>query len=69
MFSNITQFRVEWGETDTAGIIFYPNYYRWFDRSSHALFRAAGMPISELIKLGFVHPILETGARFLQPLF
>jgi YbgC/YbaW family acyl-CoA thioester hydrolase len=69
MFSHISHFRVEWGETDTAGIIFYPNYYRWFDRATHELFRAAGMPISELIKQGYAHPILETGSRFLQPLF
>jgi acyl-CoA thioesterase FadM len=30
---------VEWGDTDAAGIVFYPNYYRWFDRAAHALLR------------------------------
>jgi acyl-CoA thioester hydrolase len=69
MFKNVMKFRVEWGECDGAGIIFYPNYYRWFDRASHELFRAAGMPISELTRQGFAQPILESGARYSQPLF
>ncbi len=69
MFSHKIEFRVEWGETDTAGIIFYPNYYRWFDRATHALFRAAGMPISQLIRDGYAHPILEGGCKFSVPLY
>ncbi len=68
MFSHSSQFRVEWGETDTAGIIYYPNYFRWFDRNTHELFRAAGMPISRLHRQGHVHPIVESGARFWLPL-
>jgi YbgC/YbaW family acyl-CoA thioester hydrolase len=69
MFKNLTTFRVEWGETDTAGIIFYPNYYRWFDRGTHELFRAAGMPISELSREGFAQPIVECSCRFSVPLY
>ena len=69
MFKNTIQFRVEWGETDTAGIIFYPNYYRWFDRGTHELFRAAGMPISQLLQEGYAQPIIECGCRFAEPLY
>lgn len=69
MFKNVTTFRVEWGETDTAGIIFYPNYYRWFDRGTHELFRAAKMPINELTREGFALPIVEGGCRFSVPLY
>ncbi len=70
MLSNTIEFRVEWGETDTAGIIYYPNYYRWFDRATHALFRAAGMPVVELVaQHGWAHPVAETGCRFLAPLY
>jgi len=70
MFKNFTSFRVEWGETDIAGIIFYPNYFRWFDRATHELFRAAGMPIKELKdREGIVHPIVESGCRFMAPLY
>ncbi|HEX2911177.1 MAG TPA: thioesterase family protein [Chloroflexia bacterium] len=70
MFKHVCEFRVEWGETDTAGIIFYPNYYRWFDRATHELFRAAGMPIRDLsTHHHFGQPIIDSGCRFLAPLY
>ena len=34
--------RIEWGDCDPAGIIFYPTYFRWIDAASWALFDAAG---------------------------
>lgn len=60
--------RVQWGETDAAGIVFYPNYYRWFDRATHELCRAAGYSIARMLEQGYAVPIIECGARFLSPL-
>lgn len=69
MARNITEFRIEWGETDAAAIVFYPNYFRWFDRATHALFRSIGLPIAELnAQYGFAQPLLEVGCRFFSPL-
>jgi acyl-CoA thioester hydrolase len=56
--------RVQWGETDAAGIVFYPNYYRWFDQATHELFRALGYTVPQLTAEGFVIPLIETKARF-----
>lgn len=56
--------RVEWGETDAAGIVFYPNYYRWFDQATHDLFRAVGSPVLDHLAGGHVIPLIETSARF-----
>ena len=36
--------RVEWGDSDPAKIVFYPNYFRWFDIGTNSLFREAGYP-------------------------
>jgi acyl-CoA thioester hydrolase len=58
---------VEWGDTDAAGIVFYPNYFRWFDRAAHALLRANACAPDDLLRLGYVVPIIECGARFLAP--
>ena len=69
MAKNTLEFTVEWGETDAAGIVFYPNYFRWFDRATHALFKSIGLPISELgSQYGFAHPIVDSGCRFFSPL-
>jgi 4-hydroxybenzoyl-CoA thioesterase len=59
--------RVDWGDCDPAGIVFYPNYFRWFDANTTALFETAGLSMPELYRahglVGF--PILDTGAKFL----
>lgn len=59
-----THHRVEWGETDAAAIVYYPNYFRWFDRATHDLFAAIGYPISALLRRGNATPLVDVGARF-----
>lgn len=59
---------MEWGETDAAGIVFYPNYYRWFDRATHELFRAAGYSVPQMLAASRAIPLIETHARFVSAL-
>ena len=70
LFSNTRVVRIDWGDCDPAGIIFYPRYFEIFDDSTSALFeRALGLTKLELLKTynfaGF--PLVRTQARFLQP--
>lgn len=61
-------FKVTWGDTDAAGIVFYPNYYKWMDQATAELFAHAGYPISKLFgeeKTGL--PLLETFCQFRSP--
>jgi 4-hydroxybenzoyl-CoA thioesterase len=69
MFINRIRIRVEFGDCDPAGIVFYANYFRWFDECTSALFRAAGIPVRELFQShGVVGiPLVEVRARFLMP--
>ena len=44
MLTNSRTVRVQWGDCDPAGIVFYPRYFEWFDASSILLFeKATGM--------------------------
>ena len=44
MLTNTRLIRVQWGDCDPAGIVFYPRYFEWFDASSILLFeKATGM--------------------------
>jgi 4-hydroxybenzoyl-CoA thioesterase len=44
MLTNTRQIRVQWGDCDPAGIVFYPRYFEWFDACSILLFeKATGM--------------------------
>lgn len=66
MTTSIYHVTVEFGDCDPAGIVFYPNYYRWFDAASHHLFDDVGMNWRELRDrygaVGF--PLIETGATY-----
>ena len=39
--TNITTRRIEWGECDPAGIVFYPRFFAMFDNATTLLFSAA----------------------------
>ena len=57
---------MDWGHCDPAGIVFYPNYFRWFDECTSALFESAGLPLPKLYRehrlRGF--PLLDARATF-----
>ena len=61
---------VEWGECDPANIVFYPNIYRWFDKSSQDMMRENGFGQKQMIErygiVGF--PLIETHAEFKKPM-
>ena len=69
MVVNRRTLRIEWGQCDPAGIVFYPHYLIIFDSSTGWLFERTGLTPSLMRKkYGIVGlPIVEVGARFLSP--
>jgi 4-hydroxybenzoyl-CoA thioesterase len=69
MFVNRKCILIEFADCDPANIVFFANYFRWFDDCTTALFAAAGLPIRELFRsYGVIGiPIVEANARFLLP--
>jgi 4-hydroxybenzoyl-CoA thioesterase len=69
MLVNRRQVRIEWGDCDPAGIVWYPRYFGFFDAATAGLFEAAGFPKPELQKrfdmVGF--PMVDTRAKFIIP--
>lgn len=65
-----TRTRVRFGDTDAAGIVFYPTFYVWFDVGTTGLLRAA---VGELLEsdgtMRWPVPIVDSGARFSAPLY
>ena len=62
-------FKVKWGDTDAAGIVFYPNFYKWMDEATHEFLGAIGYPSSTLYAEQQVSvPLLETHCQFKSPL-
>jgi 4-hydroxybenzoyl-CoA thioesterase len=69
MLKNRKTIRIEWGDCDPAGIIFFPRYFSYFDACTHALLERAGCRQrdvqSEYGLLGF--PLVDVRARFILP--
>lgn len=69
MATHTTTVRVRWGESDPAGIVFYPRFFEWYDLGTEAMFESLGLPWPELFPTyGVVGvPIVESGSTFLAP--
>lgn len=66
----VFELSVMFGDCDPAGIVFFPNFMKWMDASSHHFFVQCGLPpFRELERTrGIVgHPLLEVSTRFMQP--
>ncbi len=62
--------RIQWGDCDPAGIVYFPRYFEIFDALSGALIeRALGMTKIKAIKVyDFVgYPVVDLRARFHAP--
>ena len=61
--------RIEWGDCDPAGIVFFPRYFAFFDACTAGAFEAVGMPkpwlISQYGIVGF--PAVDVRGSFHLP--
>ena len=61
--------RVQFAETDMAGIVHYANYFRWMEEVEHALFRSLGLSVAmthDGVELGW--PRVNVGCEYYSPL-
>lgn len=70
MLASRHQMTVEWGHCDPARIVYFPNYFNYFDASTNALLlRALGLNKYEMLKkydiVGI--PVVDVTARFIMP--
>jgi 4-hydroxybenzoyl-CoA thioesterase len=70
MLKDSRSVRIEWGDCDPAGIVYFPRYFAIFDASTTALFEhALGMTKYQFVKhyrcLGY--PMVDVRARFFTP--
>jgi 4-hydroxybenzoyl-CoA thioesterase len=64
-----TRFPIEWGDCDAAGIVFFPNYFRWFDAAFQRLLKSRGHTQATLAEAyGIIGtPLVDVGASFQAP--
>jgi 4-hydroxybenzoyl-CoA thioesterase len=70
MFSRTTRVEIQFGDCDPAGIVYYPNYFRFFDNATAGLLSAAFAMHKRnwLDHYGIAGiPMVDTAARFIKP--
>src|SRR5262249_13623598 len=64
---SISRVRVRYAETDTMGVVYYANYFVWFEVGRTDLLRAAGWSYRELETEGFALPVIEARCEYRRP--
>ena len=62
----VSDITVHWSHCDAAGIVFYPNFYIWFDQGTERLFSANRLSYAELDQDFGVSgmPLVENGTSY-----
>ncbi|MFP5407226.1 MAG: acyl-CoA thioesterase, partial [Gammaproteobacteria bacterium] len=60
---------IGFGDCDPAGIVYYPNFFRWFDDATHSMFLALGQSHDRARREQgwIVWPLVDAGASFRSP--
>lgn len=67
MIKHTTQIRIRYAETDQMNVVYYANYFVFFESGRTELLRSIGLPYTELEKMGYILPVIEANARYYKP--
>jgi acyl-CoA thioester hydrolase len=59
--------RVIYGDTDNMGIVYYANYFRFFEIGRNEYMRARGLTYREIEAKGLSLPVSETWCKYHKP--
>jgi len=74
-FSNITEFRPRYSETDQMGVVYYGNYASYFEVGRVELLRQIGMTYAQMEATGTMLPVVhmsidyKRGAKYDEQIF
>jgi len=62
-----SQLRVIYGDTDQMGVVYYANYFRYFEFARSEYLRAYGGSYREFEKTGHFLPVVEANCHYRKP--
>jgi acyl-CoA thioester hydrolase len=65
--SSTSAVRVRYAETDKMGVVYYANYFVWFEVGRTDLLRTLGWSYNEMEKAGITLPVIEAHCEYLRP--
>jgi acyl-CoA thioester hydrolase len=67
MPSCVSTLRVRYAETDKMGVVYYANYFVWFEVGRADLLRSLGWNYREMELAGISLPVIEAQCEYLRP--
>jgi len=59
--------RVIYGDTDAGQVVYYANYFRWFESGRREILRSLKVNYSEFEKRGIITPVVEAHCNYFHP--
>jgi acyl-CoA thioester hydrolase len=59
--------RVRYAETDKMGVVYYANYFVWFEVARTDLLRSLGWSYREMEQAGISLPVIEAHCEYVRP--
>ena len=67
MPSSVSTVRVRYAETDKMGVVYYANYFVWFEVARAELLRSLGWSYREMETAGVALPVIEAHCDYHRP--
>lgn len=65
--ASVSAVRVRYAETDKMGVVYYANYFVWFEVARTDLLRSLGWSYREMEVAGVSLPVIEADCRYHRP--
>lgn len=59
--------RVIYGDTDAGQVVYYANYFRWFEAGRREIFRCLKINYANLDRKGIITPVVEAHCNYFHP--
>lgn len=59
--------RVIYGDTDAGQVVYYANYFRWFESGRREIFRSLKIYYLAIDKIGIITPVVEAHCNYFHP--
>ena len=67
MPASVTTLRVRYAETDQMGVVYYANYFVWFEVARADLLRSLGWTYRDMEASGVFLPVIESHCEYRRP--
>ena len=64
---SVARVRVRYAETDQMNVVYYANYFVWFEVGRTELLRGLGWSYREMEAEGYSLPVIEASCQYLRP--